>query len=257
MQSVLKDIDLAALNQQFAGRPAEEILSWSVATFSDNAAVTTSFQASGIALIHMLKAIEPSFPIFFIDTGYHFPETLAFKERLTRDWDLNVVTLTPAFSKEDQDHRYGRHLYERDPELCCKINKVDPFLQLRRTSGKRTWISALRSDQSRSRTHYTTVMSDNDGCLRIHPMIYWTKADLWRYIQKHSLPFHPLYDQGYASIGCFPVCCTSKTTNSQHERKGRWNGSEKQECGLHLNLNGSTNSNCNEQFIEVSSENEQ
>jgi len=251
VHNIQENIDLDALNQRFFGCAPEEVLTWAVETFSDNVAMTTSFQASGVALIHLVRTVAPDIPIYFIDTGFHFPETLAFKERLTKDWDLNVITLSPSVLKEEQEKLYGRHLYERDPDLCCRINKADPFHRFKQTTRIKNWISALRSDQSRARSQYETFMSDDAGFLRIHPMITWKRVELWHYIHEHSLPFHPLYDQGYTSIGCFPVCCTTKATDELHERTGRWNGKEKQECGLHLNLNGSTSGNNNKKLIEV------
>lgn len=228
--------EIQKLNEQFAAAEPEEILGWAVRTLPYQTALTSSFQASGVVLIHMLRKITLDFPIFFIDTGYHFPETLEFKARLIREWKLNVHTIIPKISKAEQYHIHGPRLFERDPDLCCRLNKVDPLLALQRELGLKGWISALRRDQAETRRNLRLVMKDENGNLRIHPMLLWTRERVWAYIEKHRLPTNPLYDQGYASIGCFPPCCTSKSEPGSDERSGRWAGKGKIECGLHSQL---------------------
>ncbi|MCX6565599.1 MAG: phosphoadenylyl-sulfate reductase [Candidatus Aminicenantes bacterium] len=228
--------EIQKLNEQFAAAEPEEILGWAVRSFPYQTAMTSSFQASGIVLIHMLRKITLDFPIFFIDTGYHFPETLEFKTRLIREWKLNVLTIVPEMGKSEQLRLHGPHLFERDPDLCCLINKVDPLLTLQRELGLKGWISALRRDQAETRRNLRPVMKDEYGNLRIHPLLTWTRERVWAYIEKHRLPTNPLYDQGYASIGCFPTCCTAKSEPGSDERSGRWAGKGKVECELHSRL---------------------
>ena len=226
-------MDLERINADLAGAEPDKILSWALRTFPYQVAMTTSFQNSGVALIHMVRRLAFGFPIFFIDTGFHFPETLEFKARLAREWNLNVHTIIPHLSRTKLEKKYGPLLYARDPDLCCRINKVAPLDDLKREIGLRNWISALRKDQSETRKDLAPVMADADGDLRIHPLAEWTRERVWDYIRDYRLPYHPLYDQGYLSIGCFPPCCTSKNGLEGDERAGRWPGREKTECGLH------------------------
>jgi phosphoadenosine phosphosulfate reductase len=225
--------ELKRLNEEFASADPEVILTWAIRTFPYQTAMTSSFQASGLVLIHIIKKIAFDFPIFFIDTGYHFPETLDFKTRLTREWKLNVHSILPTMSKTDQVRTYGPRLFERDPDLCCRLNKVTPLAALQQELGLRNWISAIRKDQAETRQDLRPVMKDENGNLRIHPLLSWTKDRVWEYLEKHGLPSNPLYDQGYTSIGCFPPCCTSKSEPGSDERSGRWAGKGKLECGLH------------------------
>jgi phosphoadenosine phosphosulfate reductase len=226
-------MNLQEINAKLEGAEPEEILSWALKSFPYQVAMTTSFQNSGVVLIHMVRKIAFGFPIFFIDTGFHFPETIEFKSRLTREWGLNVHTIIAQLSRKKLDERYGPLLYERDPDLCCRLNKVAPLSNLKKEIGLKNWISAIRKDQSATRRHLAPVMTDEDGNLRIHPLVAWTGERVWAYIRDNRLPYHPLYDQGYTSIGCFPPCCTSKNGVENDERAGRWAGREKTECGLH------------------------
>jgi len=228
--------EIQKLNERFAAAEAEDILGWMVRALPYQTAMTSSFQASGVVLIHMLKKIAFDFPIYFIDTGYHFPETLEFKARLTREWKLNVHTIVPEMSKVEQLSLHGPRLFERDPDLCCRLNKVDPLRGLQRELGLKAWVSALRRDQAETRRNLRPVMIDESGGLRIHPLLAWNRERVWAYIEKHRLPTNPLYEQGYASIGCFPPCCTSKSEPGSDERSGRWAGKGKLECGLHSHL---------------------
>jgi phosphoadenosine phosphosulfate reductase len=226
-------MDLKAINDDLAGADAPDILAWALKSFPYQVGLTTSFQNSGIVLIDMIRKIAFGFPIFFIDTGFHFPETLEFKARLVREWGLNVHTIIPQMSRARQEKEHGPLLYERDPDLCCRINKVIPLEALKKEIGLRNWISALRKDQSETRKDLAPVMTDAKGNLRIHPLAGWTRERVWGYIRERGLPYHPLYDQGYGSIGCFPPCCTSKNVHEGDERAGRWRGKGKTECGLH------------------------
>jgi phosphoadenosine phosphosulfate reductase len=228
-----KALDFPEINAKLEGAEPLEVLRWALAAFPCQVGMTTSFQNSGIVLIHMVRKIAFDFPIFFIDTGFHFPETLEFKARLTREWGLNIHTIMPHLSRTKLERERGPRLYERDPDLCCRLNKVAPLADLKKEIGLKNWISALRKDQSETRRDIAPVMSDGDGNLRIHPLAGWTRDRVWAYIRGNGLPYHPLYDQGYTSIGCFPPSCTSKNGLEGDERAGRWKGREKTECGLH------------------------
>lgn len=231
-------MDLKKLNEKFRSSEPEEILDWTIKAFPYQAAMTSSFQASGIVLIHMIRKLAFDFPVFFIDTGFHFPETIEFKNRITREWKLNVHTIMPMISKRKLEQKYGPSLYKKDPDLCCLLNKVTPLVNLKKEIGVRTWISAIRKDQAETRKKLKPFMRDGERNLRVHPLIHWTRRRVWAYILDHGLPYNPLYDQGYASIGCFPPCCTSKNDLEDGERAGRWSGTNKLECGLHTDLKG-------------------
>jgi phosphoadenosine phosphosulfate reductase len=181
----------------------------------------------------MASGISPGIPIVFLETGFHFAETLAFKERLAGLLSLNVINVTGDHTTDSQAEAYGPRLYERDADLCCKLNKVVPFGRaLRRFDG---WITAMRRDSAWTRSD-TPILSrqrtDADRwTLKINPIANWTRRDVWTYLRVHDLPHNPLYDLGYASIGCAP--CTRFLFPGEDERAGRWPGSDRTECGIH------------------------
>ena len=231
----MKQFDLKKLNMQFRYASCEEVLQWVISNLYPDVAMTTSFQSSGMVLISFLRKIQPDFPVYFIDTGYHFPETLEFRDRLIQEWKINVITIKADeekyILKQDQGDFAKEHL-----DTCCQLNKVEPLNQLKKRLCVSAWISALRRDQNSSRADLNMFMMDKAGYIRVHPLIHWDNQKLWQYIYSQNLPFHPLYDQGYASIGCFPPSCTTRSVSGGSERSGRWANSDKTECGLHLDL---------------------
>lgn len=234
----LRDLDLniALLNECFEQLSAEEILQWAWETFCSNIAISSSFQTQSVPLLHMISRVCPEMPVIFIDTGFHFPETLTFRDELQARYGLNVVAVRPAIEKSELFQKYGEGLYRRDPDLCCHINKVEPMQ--RAVSGLQTWVSGVRHDQTAHRQRLRVVEPQSSGLLKIHPMLNWTTRDLWDYIDKYDLPSHPLFAKGYPSVGCAP--CTRPVVSGEDERAGRWAGSDKIECGLHLDLTDKT-----------------
>ena len=214
------------------GEP-QTILRWTAETI-DRLAIATSFQSSGLVILHMMRAIRPGLPVLFIDTGFHFEETLAFKDEIVARWDIDLVQLRGEHgSAERQAEIYGPKLYERDPDRCCAINKVEPLQPaLENYDG---WISGLRRDQSPIRAQTPIVeaqmLRSGSEILKIHPLARWTKQDVASYIKEHQIPTHPLLEKGFASIGCWP--CTRAIRNGESERDGRWDGLGKTECGIH------------------------
>jgi phosphoadenosine phosphosulfate reductase len=200
--------------------PAEAILEWAVARFAGRVAVTMSFGGGGVVLAHMLAAIDRSVPVVFIDTGFLFPETLAFKDAVAEQYGLTVVTIGP--------HRDPGPLYLTAPDACCKIRKVEPMQRLLPTYD--AWVSAIRRDQSPTRAAVELV-EHHGAVVKVHPLAAWTRDDVARYAAAHRVPTHPLLERGYASIGCWP--CTRPTVAGEDERAGRWSGTNKTECGLH------------------------
>ena len=202
----------------------EAIVAWTLATFPGKTALTVSFGGGGVVLAHIVSRLDRSVPVLFLDTGFHFPETLAFKERFAGHYGLNVVDLHPATDPGP--------LYQTDPDRCCHIRKVEP---LERVIGNYdAWISGVRQDQSAGRVA-TAVVEHHEiagrAITKVFPLARWSRADVTNYIKEHDVLYHPLLDQGYTSIGCWP--CTRPTAPGEAERAGRWSGTAKTECGLH------------------------
>jgi phosphoadenosine phosphosulfate reductase len=207
--------------------PPEAILGWAIASFPGRFALSVSFGGAGVVLAHMLSTIDRRVPVIFLNTGYLFEETLAFRADFAARYGLNVIDVEP-------EHDPGP-LYLTDPDGCCDIRKVKPMTRV--LHGYDAWASAIRRDQGGTRAN-TEVLEyhETDGrpLVRVHPLAYWSRADVWSYISTHAVPSHPLLDAGYTSLGCWP--CTRKTAAGESERAGRWSGSAKTECGLHTAL---------------------
>ena len=230
LNAVAPMVDLDALENAHP----HHILSWAASSV-ERLAIATSFQSSGLVMLHMLQSIRPDLAVLFLDTGFHFDETIAFKNRIVQMWDLNIVHLRGKHgSVQQQNLAYGSELYRRNPDQCCFINKVEPLQRaLEEFDG---WISGLRRDQSKIRSR-TPIAEDQElmsgrDVIKIHPLANWTKADVHRYLAKHDIPTNPLLEQGFASIGCAP-CTTSTGAREVDERAGRWQGLDKTECGIH------------------------
>lgn len=220
--------DIEYLNTHFETASPHEILLWAWQTFQPSIAATTSFQTQSVPLLHMISQTIPHLTGFFIDTGFHFPETLVFRDRLVTEWGLRIQSLYPNLGRDAFLDRYGE-LYRDNPDLCCHINKVQPWHQARK--GLQAWISGIRRDQTEERRTTRIIERQADGKYKIAPLVRWTRTDICDYIDRYELPRHPLRAQGYVSIGCAP--CTQPVSADQHERDGRWNGVSKTECGLH------------------------
>ncbi len=211
----------------------KEILTWAAETI-ERLAVASSFQASGLVILHLMGNIRPDVPVLFLDTGFHFSETLAFRDRLVKEWGLNVVDLRGEHgSVERQNELHGSGLYKVDPDRCCHINKVLPLQ--RALEGYDGWVSGLRRDQSPLRAGTPVVeaqmLPSGREVFKIHPLAGWTRAEVEEYIADNGVPTHPLFERGYASIGCWP--CTRPVDAAEHDRAGRWDGFGKNECGIH------------------------
>ena len=212
-------------------RSIDEALEWASETFADGLVMTSNFGAEGVVLIDHLARIAPRTPIIYIDTGYQFAATDELKEQLRARYDLNIIEVRSPLTVAMQAARFGDKLYSRDPDLCCKMRKVEPLAEA--LNGKRAWLTALRRDSSPTRASLESVeWNDRHGLVKINPMADWTRAQVWNYISKHGLPYNRLYDEGYGSIGCEP--CTRRVQDGEHERSGRWDGNAKLECGIHL-----------------------
>lgn len=222
-------LDIAQINAQFHAASPQEILCWAWETFGEGVSATSSFQTQSVPLLHMLARVTPEMPVLFLDTGFHFPETLAFRDRLVREYGLRLRSLYPAMGHEGFQHQYG-DLYRRDPNLCCYINKVEPLKRAMRDL--RAWVSGIRRDQTAERSQAEIISLQADGTYKICPLLAWTRQNILAYVYEYDLPEHPLRARGYLSIGCAP--CTRPVLDGQDERAGRWAGQNKTECGLHL-----------------------
>ena len=195
---------------------------------------SSSFQTQSLPLLHQIARVDPSIPVYFLDTGYHFPETLAYRRLVANRLGLNVIDVRSPVSKSGQLDPGGRLLFASDPDHCCYLNKTLPMEGVLREHD--VWISGLRRDQSSHRKTLSPEEKGPHGTLRYHPMLEWTSTMVRDYVNEHDLPRHPLDEKGYTSVGCEP--CTIRMTpgNGEGERNGRWNGLHKTECGLHTEL---------------------
>lgn len=216
--------------------PPSEILSWSIEKYYPRIAIASSFSVEDTVLIDMATQIQPNIKIFYINTGFQFKETDNVKEALKKKRNLNLIEYSPLLSIEEQTLKYGSKLYDRNPDVCCKLRKVEPIR--RALQEVDAWITGLRRDQATTRQKLEVVELDYKGdgkpLTKINPLTYWTKKEVWNYIQNNKLPYNTLYDQGYMSIGCKP--CTRPVQQGEDERTGRWTGKGKTECGIHTFL---------------------
>jgi phosphoadenosine phosphosulfate reductase len=232
----LEEAFVADLNERFEAAEPQEILRWVFQESGlERVALASSFQAEGTCVMDMATAIRPDVPVLFLETGFHFAETLAFKEQLTERFCLNVIDLVGDYTVERQSVEFGERLYERDPAQCCDLNKVTPFTQALHHFD--AWITALRRDSSPTRLA-TPILEQYElepgrWMVKANPIANWDRPQVWRYLKERGLPHNPLYDLGYASIGCAP--CTRMLFSGENERAGRWDGSQKVECGIHTN----------------------
>jgi phosphoadenosine phosphosulfate reductase len=208
----------------------QEILRWAVGRFAPKFTMATAFGPEGMVIIHMLAEIAPETPIFNLDTGYQFAETLELRERVKDRYGIAVEFKRAEQTVEQYEALHGGPLYKKNPDQCClerKIRVLEAAAQ-----GWHAWASGIRRDQSPDRARAPIVGWDKKfGLVKISPLANWTKKDVWKLITDHGIPYNPLHDQGYTSIGCWP--CTRAVLFGEDERAGRWSGFAKTECGLH------------------------
>jgi phosphoadenosine phosphosulfate reductase len=192
---------------------------------------TSSFQTHSIVLLHIISRINENIPVYFINTGYHFAETIKYKDEVAAALGLRVINLNPLVPKSMQRNKEGNLLFTSDPDYCCYLNKVQPVEGLFDIFD--VWINGIRTDQNGHRQHLQDEMLVQKNTLRYHPMLHWTSSMIEEYIEHYGLPRHPLEESGYTSIGCEP--CT-RPAEGDGLRGGRWYGQKKTECGLNSNL---------------------
>lgn len=226
--------DIAPLNERLGRLSTAEVLAWAWERFGPKAAIGTSFQGAGLVMMHLAAQAGLRFPVFTIDTGLLFPETLALKKRLEAFLQIRIEALTPDLTVEAQAEEHGPELWKRDPDLCCTMRKVLPLRA--RLRDLDCWITGLRREQSDTRqaTGLLELHADDEtdgrSLLKLNPMVAWKREAVWDYLRQNGVPYNPLQDRGYRSIGCQP--CTA-VGGEGGERAGRWTGFNKTECGLH------------------------
>lgn len=212
----------------------EEVLAWAWERFGKRAGIGTSFQGAGLVMMHIAKKAGFRFPVFTLDTGLLFPETIELKKRLEDFYGFQIESLVPDLTVEQQNEAQGPELWKHDPDLCCTMRKVFPLRG--KLSELDCWITGLRRQQSETRATigvielYAFDEAAGKDIVKLNPMANWSREDVWKYIHENKIPYNPLHDQGYRSIGCAP--CTQKTAGD-NERAGRWIGFKKVECGIH------------------------
>jgi|ERR1043166_1659499 phosphoadenosine phosphosulfate reductase len=232
---MLSAFELKQLNEAFSSQSTAQILRWAWERFGVRAAIGTSFQGAGLVMMHLAKLNHFSFPVFTLDTGLLFPETLELKQKLEAFYGFPIESLKPDLTVEQQEEAEGPELWNRNPDLCCTIRKVLPLQN--KLADIDCWITGLRREQSDTRSGIGIVevyiADEHTGreIVKLNPMANWAREQVWKYIEGHKIPYNPLHDRGYRSIGCWP--CTKATANGDSERAGRWTGFNKVECGIH------------------------
>lgn len=223
--------ELAAASAALEGQGPVAALRWAYEHFAhDEIALACSFGAEDVALVDMISKLAPEAQLFYLDTNFLFPETYQTIEAVRAAYPLRIRQVLPPLTPEEQAAQYGDELWRRDPDACCSIRKVQPLTQV--LSGLKAWITGIRREQSPTRANAQVVEWDRKcGLVKINPLVAWKDADVWKYILENNVPYNPLHDQGYPSIGC--THCTRAVRPGEDPRAGRWSGFQKTECGLH------------------------
>ncbi|MCI4365041.1 MAG: phosphoadenylyl-sulfate reductase [Thermoplasmata archaeon] len=235
MQSEYGAAQAAEWSRQFEGRPADELVRWAVERFGEGLVIGSSFGKDSLVIMDIARRLRPDIPVLFLETGYHFPETLEFRDRLRTEWKVNIVDIRAAQTVPEQDAAYGPELFARSPDRCCEMRKVIPLRHA--LTGRTAWMTGLRRSQhpNRARTpliEWQDLTDGAGGLFKINPLAAWPLSEVDAYLDTHGLPRHPLWAKGYPSVGCAP--CTAPSTAMEGERAGRWKGLGKVECGIHV-----------------------
>lgn len=211
---------------------ASQVLHWAYQTYGNQVAYSCSFGVEGIVLIDLISKIKHDATIIFLDTDFHFKETYELVDRVQARYpELTIIRQRPDLTPNEQAAKYGDRLWKRRPDLCCQLRKVEPLNSF--LKNYKAWISGLRREQSLTRRHVQYVNRDEKfKSIKICPLIHWTWQEIWNYVRIHDLPYNPLHDQNYPSIGC--AYCTLPIKLGEDQRAGRWRPFDKTECGLHL-----------------------
>lgn len=208
-----------------------ELLRSSLQGAGGRACFTCSFQAEDIVVLHLLRQIDANIPVLFLETGYHFPDLVRYRDRLLQSWGINLINIASGLSREQQEQSFGA-LYRTDPAACCRMRKVEPLFGA--LEDYTVWFTGLRREQSPTRANLqpveTAMLPSGHTLRKVSPLAHWRWNEVWSYLRIHEIPYAPLYDRGYTSIGCEP--CTTPPPDMANARSGRWGG-VKLECGIH------------------------
>jgi phosphoadenosine phosphosulfate reductase len=211
---------------------AQALITEEIAKHPRDLVLTNSFQAEDMVVLHIARQLVPDLPVVFLETGYHFAEIYEYRDRMAREWKLNLINVLPEITVAEQESQFGI-LNQTDASRCCGIRKVKPLFGALESYA--LWLTGLRREQAKSRASLHEVdnftLPSGKTIRKISPLTEWTAKDVWAYAGRHEIPLIDLYDKGYTSIGCEP--CTSLPTDPNDPRSGRWGG-QKQECGIHL-----------------------
>jgi phosphoadenosine phosphosulfate reductase len=230
--------EVRSLAEHFEHQPLTDVLRWAASRFGKQAAIGTSFQGAGLVMIHHAVQAGLGLPVFTLDTQLLFPETVALKTRLEAFFGIAIEALIPDQTPDEQAAELGPELWKRLPDTCCTLRKVVPLQ--RKLESLEVWITGIRRQQSGTREGtrilelYKFDVLRDLYILKLNPMAAWSREQVWDYIHRHGIPYNPLHDRGYRSIGCAP--CTRPTDSAENERAGRWTGFDKAECGIHTFL---------------------
>ncbi|MEO7093461.1 MAG: phosphoadenylyl-sulfate reductase [Polyangiales bacterium] len=224
-------VDVPARAAELEGTSALEVLTWASRTVGPKLTFATGFGAEGCVIIDLIAKANLPIDLFTLDTGVLFPETYALWRALESTYGVTIRSVRPEQTIEAQAAAYGPALWERDPDRCCELRKVQPLRAA--LSGFDAWITAIRREQTAERATAKVVEHDRTfGLVKVNPLVTWTHDDVWAHIYANDVPYNELHDRGFPSIGCQP--CTSAVGANEDARAGRWRGAGKKECGLHV-----------------------
>lgn len=209
----------------------QQLLLWAFETYGSKVAIASAFGAEGMVLIDMASRVQKNFRVFTLDTDFLFPETYTLIDRIEQKYEIKIEKVVSLLSPEEQERVYGSALWARDPDQCCNLRKVEPLR--RKLSELDAWITSIRREQTAARRSARKMEWDSKfGLVKLNPIADWTSQQVWRYLHQHGVPYNSLHDQNYPSVGC--THCTRAVQPGEDPRAGRWPGTDKTECGLHV-----------------------
>jgi phosphoadenosine phosphosulfate reductase len=228
---VLNKDQIAEVQLKAESWSPQQVLAWAFETFGNRVAIASAFGTGGMALIDMASRLRKDFRVFTLDTEFLFPETYRLIDTIEGKYEIKIERVVSRFSPEEQEREHGPALWARDPDQCCNLRKVEPLR--RKLSGLGAWITSIRRDQTSFRKDAHKIEWDAKfGLVKVNPIADWSSKQVWRYLLENGVPYNPLHDQDYPSIGC--TYCTRAIRPGEDPRAGRWSGTSKTECGLHL-----------------------
>jgi len=225
--------ELKALSDSFESKQPQDVLAYALGRYAPRIILACSFGAEDVVLVDMLHRLDPRFPLFYLDTDFLFQETYQLRDRIVEKYGLvpeQVIQVKAMLTPEAQAAQFGDALWARDPNQCCRIRKVDPLGRV--LAGYDAWITGIRRDQAPTRANAGIIEWDGQfNLVKVNPLARWTHDDVWTYIRIHEVPYNPMHDRNYPSIGC--TYCTAPILPGEDPRSGRWKNQGKVECGIH------------------------